>query len=185
MRYNITSATLFGFCLAAFLQGIVLRMSQDAYAFTLVAIYGNLQDWNNLYTCFCCSFWCSGTGKRFSNRMETSCLPLLKAGFKVWTSETPNRQLTYHVNPFHTRNIDLRMLFDFFVVAWFGLWCWEWTILHVHLLWCPNQETRSAICAVYVIPDKTNLLHFYTFQPILNTFCIFFIMRPLLEWHMR
>ena len=28
------------------------------------------------------NFWCSGTGKRYSNRKETSCLPLLNAGFE-------------------------------------------------------------------------------------------------------
>ena len=30
----------------------------------------------------CCEFRCSGTGKRFSNRKETSCLPLLKEWFE-------------------------------------------------------------------------------------------------------
>ena len=30
----------------------------------------------------CCYFRCSGTGKRYSNRKETSCVPLLNAGFE-------------------------------------------------------------------------------------------------------
>ena len=35
-----------------------------------------------------CCFWfrCSGTGKRYSNRKETSCLPLLNAGFELKVS---------------------------------------------------------------------------------------------------
>ena len=37
---------------------------------------------------FCCWFRCSGTGKRYSNRKETSCLPLLKAGFEPKVSDT-------------------------------------------------------------------------------------------------
>ena len=36
----------------------------------------------------CCWFRCSGTGKRFSNRKETSCLPLLNAGFEPKDSDT-------------------------------------------------------------------------------------------------
>ena len=42
----------------------------------------------------CCSFRCSGTGKRFSNRKETSCLPLLNAGFESRGSLKPNIQQT-------------------------------------------------------------------------------------------
>ena len=40
---------------------------------------------------FCCEFRCSGTGKRFSNQKETSCLPLLNAGFepRVWDTKSP------------------------------------------------------------------------------------------------
>ena len=42
----------------------------------------------------CCSFWCSGTGKRFSNRKETICLPLPNARFDqgLWNriSSRPN-----------------------------------------------------------------------------------------------
>ena len=34
----------------------------------------------DIHAC-CCSFPCSGTGKRYSNRKETSFLPLLNAGF--------------------------------------------------------------------------------------------------------
>ena len=33
-------------------------------------------------------FRCSGTGKRYSNRKETSCLPLLNAGFEPKVSDT-------------------------------------------------------------------------------------------------
>ena len=36
-------------------------------------------------------FWCNGTVKWFSDRKETSCLPLLDAGFEYWKFETPNR----------------------------------------------------------------------------------------------
>ena len=46
-----------------------------------------------LHIC-CCEFRCSGTGKRFSNRKETSCLPLLKAGFEPRGSQTTIRQQT-------------------------------------------------------------------------------------------
>ena len=42
----------------------------------------------------CCWFWCSGTGKLYSNRKETSCLPPLKAGFEPRGSQTPIRQQT-------------------------------------------------------------------------------------------
>ena len=41
----------------------------------------------------CCYFGCSGTGRRFSNRKETNCLPLLNAGFEPGTLE-PNLQQT-------------------------------------------------------------------------------------------
>ena len=37
-------------------------------------------------TYICC--WCSGTGKRYSNRKETSCVPLLKAGFEPGIPDT-------------------------------------------------------------------------------------------------
>ena len=40
----------------------------------------------------CCWIWCSGTGRQFSNRKETSCFPLLYARFKAGKSETPNCQ---------------------------------------------------------------------------------------------
>ena len=46
------------------------------------------------YIHVCCSFRCSGTGKGFSNRKETSCLPLLNAGFEAGMSQTPIRQQT-------------------------------------------------------------------------------------------
>ena len=36
----------------------------------------------------CCWFRCSGTGKRYSNRKETSCVPLLKAGFEPGIPDT-------------------------------------------------------------------------------------------------
>ena len=36
----------------------------------------------------CCKFRCSGIGKRYSNRKETSCLPLLNAGFEPKVSDT-------------------------------------------------------------------------------------------------
>ena len=42
----------------------------------------------------CCWFRCSGTGKQFWNRKETSCLPLLNAGFEAGKSQTPIRQQT-------------------------------------------------------------------------------------------
>ena len=36
----------------------------------------------------CCKFRCSGTGKRYSILKETSCLPLLNAGFEPKVSDT-------------------------------------------------------------------------------------------------
>ena len=50
----------------------------------------------------CCLCRCSGTGKRFSNRLETSCLPLLNVGFELIGSLEPNLQqiefpLTFNV----------------------------------------------------------------------------------------
>ena len=36
----------------------------------------------------CCWFRCFDTGKRYSNRKETSCLPLLNAGFEPRVSDT-------------------------------------------------------------------------------------------------
>ena len=36
----------------------------------------------------CCQFRCSDTGKRYSYRMETSCVPLLKAGFEPGNPNT-------------------------------------------------------------------------------------------------
>ena len=36
----------------------------------------------------CCQLWCFGTGKRYSNRKETSCLPLLNAGFESGVPDT-------------------------------------------------------------------------------------------------
>ena len=41
----------------------------------------------DIHVC-CCSFRCSGTGKRYSNRKETSCLLLLNAGFQSKVSDT-------------------------------------------------------------------------------------------------
>ena len=41
-----------------------------------------------IYIYICCELQCSGTGKRFSNRKETSCLPLLNAGFEPRVSDT-------------------------------------------------------------------------------------------------
>ena len=40
-----------------------------------------------VYIC-CCSFRYSGTGKRYSNRKETSCVPLLNAGFEPGVPDT-------------------------------------------------------------------------------------------------
>ena len=42
----------------------------------------------DIHVC-CCLFRCSGTGKRFSNRKETRCIPLLNAGFEAGDSQTP------------------------------------------------------------------------------------------------
>ena len=41
----------------------------------------------DIHVC-CCWFRCSGTGKRYSNQKETSCLPLLNAGFEPKVSDT-------------------------------------------------------------------------------------------------
>ena len=42
----------------------------------------------------CWSFGCSGTGRQYSNRKETSCLPLLNAGFDPGSLMTPIPQQT-------------------------------------------------------------------------------------------
>ena len=44
--------------------------------------------WLWRYTCLLLLIWCSGTGKRYSNRKETCCLPLLNAGFEPKVSDT-------------------------------------------------------------------------------------------------
>ena len=41
----------------------------------------------DIYICYC-EFRCSGTGKRYSNRKETSCVPLLNARFEPGVSDT-------------------------------------------------------------------------------------------------
>ena len=41
----------------------------------------------DIHVC-CCKFRCSGTGKRYSNRKKTSCLPLLNAGFEPRITNT-------------------------------------------------------------------------------------------------
>ena len=48
----------------------------------------DFRTWLWRYTCLCCYFRCSGTGKRYSNRKETSCVPLLKAGFEPGAPDT-------------------------------------------------------------------------------------------------
>ena len=45
----------------------------------------------DIHVC-CCQFRCSGTGKWYSNRKETNCLPLLNAGFELGSLKTPIRQ---------------------------------------------------------------------------------------------
>ena len=44
---------------------------------------------DDIHIC-CCSFRCFGTGKRLSNQKETSCLPLLNAGFEPRGFLKPN-----------------------------------------------------------------------------------------------
>ena len=41
----------------------------------------------DIHICYCL-FRCSGTGKRYSNRKETSCVPLLNEGFEPGVSDT-------------------------------------------------------------------------------------------------
>ena len=41
---------------------------------------------------YCCLCWCSGTDKRFSNRKENICLPLLNAGFEPGSLDTNLQQ---------------------------------------------------------------------------------------------
>ena len=60
---------------------VYLKVTKRIYIYTSI----------NTYTHVCCV---SGTGKRFSNRKETSCLPLLKAGFEAGKPETSNREQT-------------------------------------------------------------------------------------------
>ena len=59
-------------------------------------------------------------------------------------------------------------------------WCWEWVMIHVHLFWWPNGETRqNDIHAIYVSPVTKFLFHFYTFQAIFVVFFTYY------EWHIR
>ena len=56
-------------------------------------------------------------------------------------------------------NIHTAMLFGFWLVVLSRAWSWEWAIIHVHLLWWPNGETRqSDIYAIYATRD-TNILY--------------------------
>ena len=50
-----------------------------------ISIFKVPQSWTkcDFIRIYCCLFRCSGTGKRFSNRKETSCLPLLNTGFEA------------------------------------------------------------------------------------------------------
>ena len=50
----------------------------------------------DIHICWCW-FRCSDTGKRFSNRKEISCLPLLNAGFEPRGSLKPNLQQTEYI----------------------------------------------------------------------------------------
>ena len=72
-----------------------------------------------IYVC-CYWFWCSDTGKRFSNRIETSCLPLLNAAFEAATYKTPNRQQTVcpHTNRLSYRGSNKKLELNFPSLSW-------------------------------------------------------------------
>ena len=56
---------------------------------TVGKFWGDIRTFIHTYIHICCcSFRCSGTGKRYSNRKETSCVPLLKAGFEPGIPDT-------------------------------------------------------------------------------------------------
>ena len=74
---------------------ICIFLPLHIYRYIYAYIHACMHACINAYIHVCCwSYWCSGTGERFSNRKGTSCLPLLNAGFEVRKSETPNRQQT-------------------------------------------------------------------------------------------
>ena len=58
------------------------------YTYTHIYIQTYIHTYIHTYIRVCCQFWCSGTGKRYSNRKETSCLPLLNTGFEPRVSDT-------------------------------------------------------------------------------------------------
>ena len=74
-------------------QQPVPMMSEHSAHLTLLPLGFRISLWR--YTC-CCQCRCSGTGKRYSNRKETSCLPLLSlnAGLEPGSLKTPIRQHT-------------------------------------------------------------------------------------------
>ena len=64
-----------------------IRTCIHIYILTYIHAYIHTYIHTYIHIC-CCYFLCSGTGKRYSNRKETSCVPLLKAGFEPGIPDT-------------------------------------------------------------------------------------------------
>ena len=78
VRYEIIQEMKRSLC-----KMLILDWDHCVYMYMYTYIHTHIHTY--MYACIhvcCCWFRCSGTGKRYSNRKETSCLPLLKAGFE-------------------------------------------------------------------------------------------------------
>ena len=98
---------------------------------------------------WCCWFWCSGTGRRYSNRKGTSCLPLLHAGFEPWRSETPNRQQTECslTNRLSYRRSSLKLELDSLSLWWANI---RPTWLHCRLAFAPGSVNIHVNCYYFL-----------------------------------
>ena len=120
----------------------------------------------------CCKFRCSGTGKRYSNRKETSCVPLQNAGFepgvpdtkspadwmladkptelsriklKTWTRQ-PVPMISEHSAHLTPLSVDFR--------TW--LWRYTYLLVLISMLW-----HRQAIFKSYIHTYKHIYIHTY------------------------
>ena len=67
--------------------GILTWLWRYTCLLLLISMLWHRQVHTYIHIC-CCQFRCSGTGKRYSNRKETSCVPLLNAGFEPGIPDT-------------------------------------------------------------------------------------------------
>ena len=76
------------------------------------------------------------------------------------------------------------MLFCLAVLS--GALCWKWVITPVNLLWWPNGDTRpSDIYAIYLTIKTTFFIAFLHVSDHFEHLLQHFLLRTLLEWHMR